>query len=30
MLEFIVFILLMYVVIKISKKTAGAGHSFRE
>lgn len=30
MLEFIAFILVMYVAIKISMKTAGAGHSFRE
>ena len=30
MLEFFVFILFMYVAVKISKKTAGAGHSFRK
>ncbi len=28
MFEFIVYILVMYVAIKISMKTAGAGHSF--
>ena len=30
MFEFIVYILVMYVAIKISMKTAGAGHSFRK
>lgn len=30
MVEIIAYILLLYMVIKISKKTAGAGHSFRE
>lgn len=30
MLEFIAFIFVMYLVVKISKKTAGAGHTFRE
>ena len=29
MLEFVVFILCMYLAVKISKKTAGSGHSFR-